>query len=136
MVMRALGRRSVVEDWGSSDEWGCAEPPVGNRNMSQEMQKRVAEFVEAHGLGTDVAYRLLDLVSEIGELSKEALKATHYGKTTFQKNEDWEQELGDALFSLICVANATGVDLEAALAKVLTKYQNRIDETQDVGSGR
>ena len=108
----------------------------GSRDMNQALQKRVAEFVEAHGLGTDIAHRLLDLVSEVGEVSKEVLKSTQYGKAAFQKNENWEQELGDALFSLICVANATGVDLEKALLRVLTKYQNRIEKKQDPGSGR
>ena len=106
------------------------------QTMNQEMQRKVAEFVQAHGLGTDVAFCLLDLVSEIGEASKELLKATQYGKSTFQTNEDWEQELGDALFSLICVANATDVDLDRALTKVLHKYQGRLDGTQDAGSGR
>lgn len=100
------------------------------------MQNRVAEFEQAHGLGTDVASRLLDLVSEVGELSKEALKATHYGKRAFHKTSEWKEELGDVLFCLICVANATGVDLEAALSKVLHKYQKRIDGTRDAGSGR
>ena len=104
--------------------------------MNQKLQKRVAAFVTVHGLETDVAFRLLDLVSEIGEVSKELLKSTQYGQTAFEKSEDWEEELGDALFSLICVANATGVDLEMALLRVLAKYQNRIEETRDAGSGR
>ena len=104
--------------------------------MNQELQKRVAEFVEAYGLETDIAHRLLDLVSEIGEVSKEVLKATKYGKAAFQRDENWELELGDALFSLVCLANATGVDLEAALLRVLTKYQSRIEKTRDAGSGR
>ena len=104
--------------------------------MNPKQQQRVAEFVAAHGLGTDVAHRLLDLVSEVGEVSKELLKVTQYGKSTFQENVQWEEELGDVLFALICVANTTGVDLETALAKVLTKYQNRIECKQDAGSGR
>ena len=39
-----------------------------------ELQKIVAEFVDQHGLHMDVIHRLLDLVSEVGELAKEALK--------------------------------------------------------------
>jgi NTP pyrophosphatase (non-canonical NTP hydrolase) len=95
----------------------------------------VAEFVEAHGLETGIAHRLLDLVSEIGEVSKEVLKSTQYGKVEFHRSENWEPELGDVLFSLICVANATSVDLEEALLKVLHKYEKRIKERQDAGSG-
>ena len=134
-------RTAVVRDpyarWCGRGE-GASPPavPIGRMNMNQELQKRVAEFVEAKGLDTDVAHRVLDLVSEIGEVSKEVLKSTQYGMAGFQKSENWEEELGDALFSLICVANATGVDLEEALSKVLTKYQNRIKWKKDAGSGR
>ena len=102
-------------------------------------QKQIADFVARYGLDSDVAYRLLDLVSEVGELSKAVLKATDYGEQAFQAgatNGTWEEELGDVLFSLICVANATGVDLEQGLAAVLEKYRNRFQRTQDVGSGR
>lgn len=34
--------------------------------------------------------------------------------------------MGDVFFSLICAANATGVDLEEALRKALAKYRARI----------
>jgi hypothetical protein len=46
-------------------------------------QKIVAEFVDQHGLQTDIVHRLLDLVSEVGELAKEALKTSAYGTQPF-----------------------------------------------------
>ncbi len=104
--------------------------------MNTVTQKRVAEFVTSHGLHTDVVYRVLDLVSEVGELSKEVLKATNYGCEEFQPPENWEDELGDVLFALICVANLTEVDLESALSRVLEKYRKRIEAHQHAGSGR
>lgn len=100
------------------------------------LQARVAEFVRAHDLETSVACRLLDLVSEIGELSKEVLKSTSYGRSAFGKAANWEAELGDALFSLICLANSTGVDLDAALSVVIAKYELRLRTTNEAGSGR
>lgn len=36
-------------------------------------QRDVAAFIERHDLETPAAYRLLDLVAELGEVSKEAL---------------------------------------------------------------
>ena len=99
------------------------------------MQKKVADFIESHQLKTDVATRMLDLISEVGELSKEILKATDYGKRPFAPNESWHEEMGDAFFSLICIANSTGVDLEQSLSTVLDKYQKRIEATQSAGSG-
>ncbi len=99
-------------------------------------QRAVADFVAAHGLETSTEARLLDLVSEIGELAKEALKATGYGRGAFAPTEAWAGELGDTLFSLICLANGTGVDLEATLRAALEKYERRLALRGEVGSGR
>ncbi len=99
-------------------------------------QQKVARFVEENKLETAVQTRLLDLVSEVGELCKEALKGSDYGQTSFEPTEEWESELGDAFFSLICMANTTGVNLETALNIVLTKYEKRISRKGEAGSGR
>jgi len=100
------------------------------------MQKQVADFVEKNRLEIDVAHRLLDLVSELGEVSKEILKSTAYGRMPFRPTAEWRSELGDLFFSLLCVANSTGVNLEQALSEALNKYQMRIETKQEAGSGR
>jgi hypothetical protein len=41
------------------------------------LQRTVASFVEEAGIEAPLYARLLDLVSEVGELSKEILKATN-----------------------------------------------------------
>jgi NTP pyrophosphatase (non-canonical NTP hydrolase) len=97
-------------------------------------QDTVARFVEAHRLAISVQARLLDLISEVGELAKEVLKATHYGHEPFQPTQDWADELGDLFFSLICIANSTGVNLEEALQSVLQKYESRFARKGDAGS--
>ncbi len=78
-------------------------------------QDAVLHLVETHRLEVAVPFRLLDLASEVGELAKEALVATSYGRAPFRPTEGWPGELGDALFSLICLANSTGVDLQVGL---------------------
>ncbi|MFT4881247.1 MAG: hypothetical protein ACI9CA_001138 [Natronomonas sp.] len=45
-------------------------------------QQRVAAFVAEHDLETPPAYRLLDLVSEVGELGAEVTESTGYGEST------------------------------------------------------
>lgn len=105
--------------------------------MNNYLQNQVSEFVERHDLVTDVEYRLLDLVSELGEVSKELLKATDYGRSDLRVDDladSWSEELGDLFFSLICVANATKVDLEQSLSRVLEKYARRLAARQDAGS--
>jgi len=75
------------------------------------------------------------LVSEAGELAKEILKSTEYGKKPFRPTGAWNDELGDVIFSLICLANRTNVDLETAVIQALKKYQHRVESKGDVGSG-
>ncbi|MDQ7065253.1 MAG: MazG nucleotide pyrophosphohydrolase domain-containing protein [candidate division KSB1 bacterium] len=79
-----------------------------------ELQILVANFVARAHIDTGEPYRMLDLVSEMGEVSKEILKGTDYGKKPFNPPSTWTEELGVVMFSLLCLANKTGVDLEAA----------------------
>ena len=46
---------------------------------------------------SSVEHRVLDVVSELGELSKEILKASSYGKSSYVFNEKIKLELGDVL---------------------------------------
>ena len=106
--------------------------------MFSGYQLMVQQFIETHGLETDVSSRLLDLVSEVGELAKESLKITNYGKQAFFPPDDtqWSAELADVFFALICIANSTGVDMDEALDAALQKYAARLSSKGDAGSGR
>ncbi len=99
-------------------------------------QARVSEFVRRNRLHADPAARMLDLVSEVGEAAKELLKGTEYGQRPFQAPAAWREELGDVYFALLCLADLTGVELSAALREVLTKYEVRLAQRGDAGSGR
>ena len=81
-------------------------------------------------------HRALDLASEVGELSKEILKLSDYGKKSIEvKGQDFkalENELGDVLFSLMTIANYFDISLEEALEMVLKKYEKR---TKKGGAG-
>ncbi len=100
-----------------------------------DFQRTIAKFVEINDIEAPIEVRLLDLVSEVGELAKESLKGTNYGKRHFQPTEQWATELADSFFSLICLANSTNVNLELALEEVLDKYNKRIIKKGDLGSG-
>ena len=99
-----------------------------------KLQQRVARFARTNWLEADVAHRLLDAVAELGELAKEALKGSNYGAATFVRTKEWEDEFGDVMFSLLCVANQTGVDVEKAVARALAKYKKRIAAKGSPGS--
>ncbi|TAK14654.1 MAG: nucleotide pyrophosphohydrolase [Anaerolineae bacterium] len=101
-----------------------------------DYQTKVAYFVSAYNLNAPPAARLLDLLSELGEVAKETLKASDYGKAQFQPTQQWVDELGDAFFSLLDLANQTGVNLETTLEATLSKYAARMEARGDAGSGR
>jgi len=100
-------------------------------------QQRASEFAEKHNLIRSPGVYALDLLSELGEVAKEILLATDYGKrplpTQFNQS-DLAGELGDALYSLCLLAHASGIDLEAAFATTLTKYEQRRQQQGNPGS--
>jgi NTP pyrophosphatase (non-canonical NTP hydrolase) len=98
-------------------------------------QKLVAAFIESHQMEAGVEARLIDLVAEVGELAKANLDSTKYGRTSFKVTPNWEEELGDVLFPLLCLANSTGVNLHDALLKVIRKYNERIARKGHPGEG-
>ena len=97
-------------------------------------QQRVAEFVARHDLDAPPAFRLLDAVSELGELAKNVNESTDYGAAPSGAAVD-DDEVGDALFALLALADSLDVDAGAALDEALAKYEDRLDETGTAGSG-
>ena len=97
-------------------------------------QERVAAFFAAHDIEGEPAYQILDLASEVGEIAKDAAASTDYGAAP-DELEVKSDELGDALFSLLAVAESLDVDADDALDEALAKYEARIEETGDPGSG-
>ncbi|WP_128905333.1 MazG nucleotide pyrophosphohydrolase domain-containing protein [Halorubrum amylolyticum] len=98
-------------------------------------QDRVAAFVDEHELDAHLAYRVLDLESEVGEIAKEVTTSTGYGAEPAEAAIA-SDEIGDALFALLALADAAEVDAADALDESLAKYEARIDESGDAGSGR
>ena len=99
----------------------------------REEQQRVGQLIRSYGLGKSPEGRMLDLVSEVGELSKELLKASDYGNKPVAATHTMVEELGDCLFSLLCLSEALKVDAENAFNGVLEKYQQRFAETGQIG---
>ena len=100
----------------------------------ETMQGLVSEMVNRYGLETTPELRYIDLTAEVGELGKELLKGSNYGKKTLEKTDNLESEMGDTLFSLTCIANSLNIDLQTALVNVMKKYQKRFNEKGSIGS--
>ena len=101
------------------------------------MQKNVDEFNAMRGCHLEpmpVYARLLDIQSEMGELSKEYLKHSKYGTADFVMDDEFKLELGDALYSLLSLASEVNLDAEECLDMVLEKYRKRMTEKKTMGS--
>ena len=92
----------------------------------EKIQKKVKEFCKENKLDSSVEYRVLDTLSELGEVAKEVLKMSSYGRKPMKYRTELKNELGDVLFSLVTVANTFEIDLEDALNQSLEKYQTRL----------
>ena len=99
-----------------------------------DWQRRVTAFACRHGLLHDPVTHALDLASEVGEVAKEVLLATDYGQRAPLFRPELAGELGDALYSLLALAEACGVDADVALGAALEKYERRLTERGGAGS--
>ena len=99
-----------------------------------DWQGRVAACARRYDLLHDPATHALDLVSEVGEVAKEILLATDYGQQPPQFRSELASEVGDALYSLLTLAEACGVDADDALNSTLEKYDQRLRTHGEAGS--
>ncbi|HET9441138.1 MAG TPA: nucleotide pyrophosphohydrolase [Longimicrobiales bacterium] len=69
---------------------------------------------------------LARLIEEVGELARELNhRYGHKPKKAGEPEQDLGIELADIMFVIIAIANEQKIDLEAAFAAVLEKYQVR-----------
>jgi NTP pyrophosphatase (non-canonical NTP hydrolase) len=93
----------------------------------QEAQKSVDDWIKEYGVRyfselTNMAM----LTEEVGEVAR--IIARQYGDQSFKpsdRDKQLDDELADVLFVLICLANQTGIDLEAAFQRNLAKKTER-----------
>ena len=87
----------------------------------KEIQKRIKQFCEKNDMQSPPEHRILDTMSELGEVAKEMLKMTNYGRKALEYREEMKSELGDVMYSLITLANTFDIALDDALNQVLEK---------------
>lgn len=92
----------------------------------KDIQKKVKLFCEKNELNSPIEHRVLDTMSELGEVAKEILKMSNYGDRPIKYNDNLKMELGDLLYSIITIANVFDIDLDEALNEVIRKYEQRM----------
>jgi len=92
-----------------------------------EEQKAVDELIKELGGYWKPFEMLAALMEELGELADAMLAFEGVkGRATL---ENVEEELGDVLFALLCIANHYGIDAEKSLLKTVSKYRKRDGRT-------
>lgn len=101
-------------------------PPQGSLGLN-ELQAVVDDWIQSIGVRYfSEMTNLAVLMEEVGELAR--IISRTYGEQSFKRDgaaPGLADELADVLFVLVCIANQTGVDLEAAVAANLRKKTDR-----------
>lgn len=98
----------------------------GQKSMSQ-LQREVDEYISQFKEGYFSPLALVArLTEELGELAREV---NHYHgekpKKATEEEKTIEEELGDLLFVVICLANSLNIDLQTAHDQVMHKFNTR-----------
>ncbi|NMH27252.1 nucleotide pyrophosphohydrolase [Flavobacterium silvaticum] len=93
----------------------------------QNSQKAVDDWIKNHGVRYfNELTNMAQLTEEVGEVAR--IIARRYGEQSEKesdKNKDLGEELADVVFVVLCLANQTGIDLQAAFDKKLDLKTNR-----------
>ena len=87
----------------------------------QNAQKAVDEWIQNHGVRYfNELTNMAQLTEEVGEVAR--IIARRYGEQSEKasdKSKDLGEELADGVFVVLCLANQTGIDLQAAFDRKL-----------------
>jgi len=90
-------------------------------------QQEVDNWIKEHGVRYfNELTNMAQLTEEVGEVAR--IIARRYGEQSEKesdKNKDLGEELADVVFVVLCLANQTGVDLQAAFDKKMEVKTNR-----------
>lgn len=93
----------------------------------KQAQKDIDQWINTFGVRYfNELTNMAQLTEEVGEVAR--IIARRYGEQSEKesdKNKDLGDEMADVLWVLMCLANQTGVDLEAALRKNFEKKTKR-----------
>lgn len=92
-----------------------------------ELQEIVDQWIKNHGVRYfNELTNMAQLTEEVGEVAR--IIARRYGEQSEKdsdKQKDLGEELADVLFVVLCLANQTGTDLQAAFERRMDKKTKR-----------
>ncbi len=93
----------------------------------ENAQLTVDKWINEHGVRYfNELTNMAQLTEEVGEVAR--IIARRYGEQSEKisdKDKDLGEELADVVFVVLCLANQTGIDLQEAFDKKMTKKTER-----------
>ncbi|MBS4199490.1 nucleotide pyrophosphohydrolase [Bacillus sp. FJAT-49732] len=93
------------------------------KQIQEEVDSYISQFKEGYFSPLAMLARLTE---ELGELARELNH--HYGekpKKSTEEEKAIEEEIGDLLFVLVCLANSLNIDLQSSHDIVMNKFNTR-----------
>lgn len=93
------------------------------RDAQQEVDRWISQFEEGYFAPLPMLARLTE---EVGELARAVMH--HHGGKKPKAGEppgDIGEEIADATFVLLCLANSLNIDLDEKFAAMMKKYRER-----------
>jgi NTP pyrophosphatase (non-canonical NTP hydrolase) len=93
----------------------------------KKVQKDVDDYIKGLKVGYFKPLEILArLIEEVGEVARELNHQFGPKKKKATENRaDLEEELGDVIYTVVCLANSLGLDLDRAMRKVMKKINTR-----------
>ncbi|MBY9002374.1 MAG: nucleotide pyrophosphohydrolase [Candidatus Lokiarchaeota archaeon] len=96
------------------------------KNSFNEIQSKINDWIRDHGDYWPPLSMLSAIMEELGEFSREVNYQEGFKPKKLQHTESkLEEELGDLLFSIVCIANYYKIDLVDVLMMTMKKYFKR-----------
>jgi len=98
---------------------------IENESLDR-IQNKVDKWIKGHGGYWSPLSMLASVMEEVGEISRELNHIEGFKpKKPTEKEDGLGQEIGDLLFSVICLANYYKINLSEEIELVLQKYTKR-----------
>lgn len=93
------------------------------KKIQKQVDKWVSQYTDSYWEPHEILARVIE---EVGELAREVNHL--YGPKKKKASEDMRElgeEIADVIFTLCCLANSKGIDLDQAFKRAMEKYYKR-----------
>jgi NTP pyrophosphatase (non-canonical NTP hydrolase) len=99
----------------------------------KDFQKQTQEIINRFNFNWSTYVQYIHLVEEVAELGEaitvnEGDRKSGSGEKALADHSDLTEEIGDALFSVIAVANKLNIDSTQALEEAFKRYQLKLEK--------